>query len=164
MKRGPIGCLRRIVWNAAAASIYGPVSPFSPPMWKVRVSSCSLHLHLEALNTRKALSEVPKCSPESSAQLVVVHIWFRLPFAPFLCHLVCGRKEKGRQFVRLSCCPICKLCMLPGSVSLNSPFVPSQVMTDAFEESASISSRNCHNWICPDPWATSRWEAAFRSW
>uniref|UniRef100_A0A182JGF2 Uncharacterized protein n=1 Tax=Anopheles atroparvus TaxID=41427 RepID=A0A182JGF2_ANOAO len=38
-----------------------------------------------------------------------------------------------------------------GSVSLNSPFVPSQVMQVAFAESLSSSSRNCHSWIWPEP-------------
>ena len=38
-----------------------------------------------------------------------------------------------------------------GSVSLNSPVVPSHVMHDALPESDSSSSRNCHSWICPLP-------------
>ena len=38
-----------------------------------------------------------------------------------------------------------------GSTSLNSPFVPSQVMYAVLAESDNSSRRNCHNWICPDP-------------
>ena len=38
-----------------------------------------------------------------------------------------------------------------GSVSLNSPFVPSHVMQFALDESDSSSSKNCHSWICPEP-------------
>lgn len=37
-------------------------------------------------------------------------------------------------------------------------------MQAAFDESAKSSSRNCHSWIWPDPWATRRLLAAFRSW
>lgn len=38
-----------------------------------------------------------------------------------------------------------------GSVNLNSPFVPSQVMQPALLESLNSSSKNCHNCIWPDP-------------
>jgi len=41
-----------------------------------------------------------------------------------------------------------------GSVSLNSPLVPSQVMMAEFAASESSSRRNCHNWIWPEPWET----------
>lgn len=38
-----------------------------------------------------------------------------------------------------------------GSISLNSPFVPSQAMQFRLARSDSSSSRNCHSWICPLP-------------
>lgn len=51
-----------------------------------------------------------------------------------------------------------------GSMSLNSPFVPSHIINSALDESASSSNKNCHNWICPDPCETSLCDAAFSSW
>ena len=41
-----------------------------------------------------------------------------------------------------------------GSVSLNSPLVPSQVMIAELVASESNSSKNCQSWICPEPWET----------
>ena len=41
-----------------------------------------------------------------------------------------------------------------GSVSLNSPLVPSQAMMLALVESDKSSKRNCHNCIWPLPWDT----------
>lgn len=44
-----------------------------------------------------------------------------------------------------------RLATSSGSVSLNSPFVPSHVMQPALPESLNSSSKNCHSWICPEP-------------
>lgn len=49
-----------------------------------------------------------------------------------------------------------RLATSSGSMILNSPDVPSQVMTSLLAGSASSSSRNCHSWIWPDPGAESR--------
>ena len=42
-----------------------------------------------------------------------------------------------------------------GSVSLNSPFVPSHVIMALFAASDKSSSKNCQSWICPEPWETN---------
>lgn len=44
-----------------------------------------------------------------------------------------------------------RLATSSGSISLNSPPGPSQQIHPALLESASSSSRNCHNCICPEP-------------
>ena len=38
-----------------------------------------------------------------------------------------------------------------GSVSLNSPLLPSHAMKLALDGSDKSSSKNCHSWICPLP-------------
>lgn len=44
-----------------------------------------------------------------------------------------------------------RLATSSGSVSLNSPLVPSHVIQAALAESLNSSSRNCHSWIWPEP-------------
>lgn len=44
-----------------------------------------------------------------------------------------------------------RLATSSGSVSLNSPLVPSHVIQPAFAESLSSSNKNCHSWIWPEP-------------
>lgn len=51
-----------------------------------------------------------------------------------------------------------------GSVSLNSPFVPSQVMQPELDESDNSSNRNCQSCICPDPKCLKENTSQNRAW
>ena len=68
-----------------------------------------------------------------------------------LLHLKCEQYEKS-LFKRLFVQPWHLLfANWPGSVSLNSPFVPSHVIQLELPLSDRSSSKNCHSWIWPDP-------------